>query len=52
LSGLKKQYNYTLPITKLYQYPTVNGIAAYLEGNKSIAKIAAGRPKKIKPITI
>jgi acyl transferase domain-containing protein/glutamate-1-semialdehyde aminotransferase len=43
--ALKKQYNYTLPITKLYQYPTVNGIAAYLEGNKSITKIAAGRSK-------
>ncbi|MES2061088.1 MAG: amino acid adenylation domain-containing protein [Bacteroidota bacterium] len=48
VAALKKQYNYTLPITKLYQYPTVNGIASYLEGNKSVAKIAAGKPKKDK----
>lgn len=48
VAALKKQYNYTLPITKLYQYPTVNGIAAYIEGNKSVAKIAAGKPKKDK----
>jgi len=48
VAALKKQYNYTLPITKLYQYPTVNGIASYLEGNKSVAKITAGKPKKDK----
>jgi amino acid adenylation domain-containing protein len=48
VAGLKKQYNYTLPITKLYQYPTVNGIASYIEGNKTVAKIAAGKPKKDK----
>ncbi|RYU91299.1 amino acid adenylation domain-containing protein [Mucilaginibacter terrigena] len=48
VAGLKKQHNYTLPITKLYQYPTVNGIAAFLEGNKVVAKIAAVKPKKDK----
>jgi hypothetical protein len=44
----KKQHNYTLPITKLYQYPTVNGIAAYIEGDKTIAKVMANKPKKDK----
>lgn len=45
VAALKKQYNYTLPITKLYQYPTVNGIASYLEGSKNVTKIAAGRSR-------
>jgi amino acid adenylation domain-containing protein len=48
VAALKKQYNYTLPITKLYQYPTVNGIAAFIEGNKTVAKIAAGKLKRDK----
>ncbi|MBB5395406.1 polyketide synthase [Mucilaginibacter sp. AK015] len=47
VAALKKQHTYTLPITKLYQYPTVNGIAAFLEGNKVVAKLAA-KPKKDK----
>lgn len=45
VAGLKKLHNYKLPITKLYQYPTVNGIAANIEGNKNLTKIAAN-PKK------
>jgi amino acid adenylation domain-containing protein len=48
VAGLKKQHNYTLPITKLYQYPTVNGIAAYIEGDKIVAKVMANKPKKDK----
>jgi amino acid adenylation domain-containing protein len=48
VAALKKQYNYTLPVTKLYQYPTVNGIAAFIEGNKTVAKIAAGKSKRDK----
>ncbi|MFD0793015.1 amino acid adenylation domain-containing protein [Mucilaginibacter litoreus] len=48
VSALKKQYNYTLPITKLYQYPTVNGIASYIDGNKTIAKVNAVKSKRDK----
>jgi amino acid adenylation domain-containing protein len=48
VAGLKKQHNYTLPITKLYQYPTVNGMAAYIEGDKIGAKVMANKPKKDK----
>lgn len=45
VAALKKQYNYSLPITKLYQYPTVNGIASYIDGNKTIARVNAIKPK-------
>jgi len=35
---LKQQLNYTLPITKLYQYPTISGIANLADGvNKGVA---------------
>ncbi|WP_234737001.1 polyketide synthase [Tellurirhabdus bombi] len=30
VAALKSRFNYILPITKLYQYPTVTGIAQYL----------------------
>ncbi|MBC8152894.1 MAG: amino acid adenylation domain-containing protein, partial [Bacteroidetes bacterium] len=32
VATLNQQYNYNLPITKLYQFPTVGGLAAYLDG--------------------
>ncbi len=32
VSALKSRYNYQLPITKLYQFPTISGIAAVIEG--------------------
>ncbi|MEJ0106405.1 MAG: amino acid adenylation domain-containing protein [Bacteroidota bacterium] len=32
LSALKAQYGYSLPISKLYQFPTISGIAAFLGG--------------------
>lgn len=37
VAALKKQFNAILPITKLYQYPTIAGIAAYLDGSGSKA---------------
>jgi len=33
--GLLKQQNIKLPVTKLYQYPTVSGISAFLDGRKT-----------------
>ena len=35
VSILKSRYNYLLPITKLYLFPTVSGIAGVIEGKKS-----------------
>ena len=32
ISALKSQYGYSLPISKLYQFPTISGIAAFLGG--------------------
>jgi len=38
VSALKSQFGYEVPITKLYQYPTVAGVAAYIGGaNKAAA---------------
>jgi len=37
VAALKKQFNYKLPITKLYQFPTIAGIAAFLDGSNSAA---------------
>ncbi|MDP9079352.1 MAG: amino acid adenylation domain-containing protein [Bacteroidota bacterium] len=35
---LKQQFNYQVPITKLYQYPTVNGMVSFITGaNKTSA---------------
>lgn len=34
VAHLKQEYGYDLPVTKVYQFPTVNGIAAWLEGRK------------------
>ncbi|TWR27178.1 amino acid adenylation domain-containing protein [Mucilaginibacter achroorhodeus] len=48
VAALKKQFGYTLPITKLYQYPTVNGIASYIDGNKNVAKVTAVKSKRDK----
>jgi amino acid adenylation domain-containing protein len=46
VAALKKLHNYTLPITKLYQYPTVNGIASFLAGNKAVAAIRSHKVNK------
>jgi amino acid adenylation domain-containing protein len=38
VSGLQLSHQVQLPITKLYQHPTIAGIAGYLEGTKHTAK--------------
>jgi amino acid adenylation domain-containing protein len=45
VATLKKLYNHSLPITKLYQYPTISGIASYLEGSSKVSTKAT-KPKK------
>ncbi|KQR67623.1 type I polyketide synthase [Pedobacter sp. Leaf176] len=39
VAGLKSKFNYILPVTKLYQYPTVAEIAKFLDKNLSISQI-------------
>lgn len=34
VATLKQEYGYELPITKLYQFPTVGGISAFLDGRR------------------
>lgn len=36
VAALKQEHKLSLPITKLYQYPTASGIAAFLDGGKKI----------------
>ncbi|MBS1600362.1 MAG: amino acid adenylation domain-containing protein [Bacteroidetes bacterium] len=36
VATLKQQHGHTLPITKLYQYPTAGGIATFMDGGKKI----------------
>ncbi|HVM89004.1 MAG TPA: amino acid adenylation domain-containing protein [Puia sp.] len=43
--ALLKELNYDLPVIKLYQYPTVNGVSAYLD-NRVSNKIS-NRKKKV-----
>lgn len=40
VAKLKQQFGYNLPVTKLYQYPTISGMATYLDKNS-----AEERPK-------
>jgi len=54
VATLRQQYDYILPVTKLYQYPTISGIASYLDKNNIDERIdsAKGAPlgqKKHKP---
>ncbi|HLK28592.1 MAG TPA: amino acid adenylation domain-containing protein [Puia sp.] len=44
VADLKLHHALNVPVTKIYQFPTVAGIASFLEGNK---KIAAKTNKKI-----
>ncbi|HTS44297.1 MAG TPA: amino acid adenylation domain-containing protein [Puia sp.] len=46
VANLKQQFNYSLPITKLYQYPTIAGIAGWLGGTGA----TSSRPSK-KPVS-
>jgi amino acid adenylation domain-containing protein len=38
ISELKHQFKYTLPITKLYQFPTIAGMAAYITNSQFPAR--------------
>jgi amino acid adenylation domain-containing protein len=48
VATLKKQFNCELPITKLYQFPTVAEIAAFLDGSNSEATEAVLPKLKVK----
>ncbi|MBD1363281.1 amino acid adenylation domain-containing protein [Mucilaginibacter sp. ZT4R22] len=37
VAALKNQFNHSLPITKLYQFPTIAGVSACLDGSDSKA---------------
>ena len=39
ITTLKEEYQYNLPVTKLYQHPTISQIAAFLEGNSAVETI-------------
>jgi amino acid adenylation domain-containing protein len=44
VSGLKSEYGLNVPISKIYQHPTIHGIATYLGGNtKSLRTTAISR---------
>ena len=47
VARLKEAYKLDLPITKLYQHPTVRGIVQFLEGEGKMASVTS--KKKIKP---
>src|SRR5690606_29570681 len=38
ISELKHQFKYRLPITKLYQFPTISGISKYIQDSDLAAK--------------
>jgi len=38
---LREEFNYILPVTKLYQFPTAGEIAVYLDGNSSAKALAS-----------
>ena len=43
---LKQQFGYEVPITKLYQFPTVSGIAKLVTGTNKTTQVSALKPKK------
>nr|WP_225872653.1 non-ribosomal peptide synthetase/type I polyketide synthase [Pedobacter frigoris] len=55
VTELKKRYEEVLPITKLYQYPTVSGIGDYLENKETISRfvpLKIGRSEKKKDVAV
>ncbi|WEK21234.1 MAG: amino acid adenylation domain-containing protein [Candidatus Pedobacter colombiensis] len=44
VAELKQQFGYNLPVTKLYQYPTIAEMATYLDKNPAREKISAEKP--------
>lgn len=46
IAHIKEQYQHIIPVTKLYQYPTIAGLSAYLQGAHTQARKTAA-PKNI-----
>ncbi|MBB6109293.1 amino acid adenylation domain-containing protein [Mucilaginibacter lappiensis] len=46
IAELKQQYNYTIAVTKLYQYPTVAGLASLLSGTNKTALLPIRKKSK------
>ncbi|HLU88647.1 MAG TPA: amino acid adenylation domain-containing protein [Cyclobacteriaceae bacterium] len=49
ISELKHQYQYTVPITKLYQFPTIAGLAAYIQNHQFPAQTILRNERKKHP---
>jgi amino acid adenylation domain-containing protein len=48
VADLKLHHNLSLPVTKVYQFPTVHGIAAYLDGiKKTVVKVQKKNENRI-----
>jgi len=46
VSELKQQYNYAIPITKLYQYPTIAGLEGLLNGTNETKQFSIRKKNK------
>jgi amino acid adenylation domain-containing protein len=46
VAELKQRHNYEVPITKLYQYPTVNGLVGLLNGTNKASLLPLTRKNK------
>lgn len=46
VSELKQQYNYVIPITKLYQYPTIAGLSGLLNGTNKKKQLSTRKKNK------
>jgi amino acid adenylation domain-containing protein len=45
---LRKRFNLKVPVTKIYQFPTIAGISEYLQGNTASALVGTSRKQKKK----